>query len=492
EKLRQRPSTGSGQRQIIVRRASPGERMSTLDGVERTLNPETLVIADGVGPVAIAGVMGGAESEVTEATTVILLESANFHQASLRRTSSQLRLRSEASIRFDKGLSPELPMPALRRATQLLVELAGGTAAQGIIDVYPGRGEAQAIRLTDKRVKQVLGLDPGREKTLEVLGSLGFQCEAEGPDLMVTPPYWRRTDIKLADDLVEEIARITGYDDIPTTALSTPIPQRQPQPMLDLKEKVRDLLVSTGMQEIITYSLTSLDRLRLLSPEANPLRVANPMSAEQEYLRTTLRSGLLSTLAANEKRVAAVRLFEVGRVYLPQGDALSLSKGRELPHELEMLAGVLAGPRQEKTWARAEEMVDFYDAKGILEALLHHLGIEARFEPGQDPLLLPGRTAQVLAKGLPLGVVGELHPQVAADFDLASQPVLLFELDLEKVLFCLAPQRPYHPLPRFPGILRDLALVVDNDVPAQKVQDILLTSPLVREAKLFDLYAGAP
>ena len=254
-------------KKIIVRRARNDEILYTLDGMERNLNPNMLVIADEKEPIALAGVMGGANTEVIDPTTSILLESANFNNISIRRTSIKLNLRSEASSRFERGLSPELAPIALRRATQLLLELAGGKAAKGIADVYPGKKEQKPVLLPKERVSRVLGLELSTERIQKVLESLGFGCKLAGTsgDLMVTIPYWR-TDVRMADDLVEEIARIIGYDEIPTTLLSSQIPQQVPAPMLSLKEQIRDLLVGCGMQEVITYSLVSQATLDKVDP----------------------------------------------------------------------------------------------------------------------------------------------------------------------------------------------------------------------------------
>ena len=254
-------------KKIIVRRARNDEPLYTLDGMKRDLNPNMLVIADEKYPIALAGVMGGADSEVIDPTTSILLESANFNNISIRRTSIKLNLRSEASSRFERGLSPELAPIALRRATQLLLELAGGKAARGIADVYPGKREQKPVLLPKERVGRVLGLELSTERIQKVLESLGFGCRSAGTsgDLMVTIPYWR-TDVRMADDLVEEIARIIGYDEIPTTLLSSQIPQQVPAPMLSLKEQIRDLLVGCGMQEVITYSLVSQATLDKVDP----------------------------------------------------------------------------------------------------------------------------------------------------------------------------------------------------------------------------------
>lgn len=474
-------------KRVLVRRARGDEAVVTLDGVERYLTSEMLVIADEERTIGLAGVMGGANTEITEQTTSVLLESANFNQVNTRRTSAGLRLRSEASLRFERGLSPELPLPALRRATQLMVELAEGKVARGIIDLYPGRLEREPILLTVEQVRRILGIELSVDQLVRVLGLLGFRCETVGttPDLIVTVPYWR-IDIRLADDLVEEVARIIGYDQIPTTTLSSRLPSYQPNPTLDLREKIRNILVGCGLQEIITYSLTSQAMLNKLQPKpsgAIPLRVANPLTLEQEYLRTTLRGSLLATLAANEKHEeGSIRLFEIGKVYLPRAN--------DLPEERELLTGVVSSPRSERSWLRNERSFDFFYTKGILEILFDRLGVEVTFEATEDPLLLPGKTTEILTNGTKVGIMGELHPEVATRFDISSHAVCLFEADLEELLWFAMTGHKYRPLPRFPAIVRDIALAVDAGLASKEVQDIIQASPLVSQVRVFDVYRG--
>ncbi|MBA7615269.1 Phenylalanine--tRNA ligase beta subunit [subsurface metagenome] len=473
------------QRKILVRRPRESEFITTIDGEERGLTSDMLVIADGEGAVAIAGVMGGAESEVTEETTAVLIESASFNAASIRRTSMALRLRSEASLRFEKGLSPELPLLALKRATQLMAALSGGEIAKGIIDVYPGKVESKPISLTSRQVRRILGVDISLEQKTKVLTYLGFDCQVVGGDeLSVTVPYWR-TDVRLSDDLTEEIARIIGYDEFPTTLPSGSLPKYEPDPMRALRERVSQILAGCGMQEAITYSLTSLEVMGKAVPQSRlaPLRVANPITAGQEYLRTTLRANLLAALSANEKHEEdGIRLFEVGKVYLPrEGD---------LPEERHMVAGVLSGPRLDRSWHGHGETLDFFDAKGIVETLLERLGVTASFEPIEDETFSPGRGAQIVVQDQSVGVLGELHPRVVESFDISSRPVYLFEIDLERLLPATLEPSKYRPRARFPATLRDVALTVDGAIPSKKVSDIIQSHPLVTRVTLFDVYTG--
>ena len=465
---------------IIVRRAGAGERLMTLDGEDRPLDAVMLVITDPDGPIGLAGVMGGANTEVTEDTKTLLLESANFDNVNIRRTSTRLRLRSEASLRFDKGLSPELPPKGLRRATQLLAELAEGTVAKGIIDVYPGAREQAPLSITESRIKQVLGISIGMDKVRGVLESLGFECEESGEGkLQVKAPYWR-TDIGIEDDLVEEVARISGYDDIPTTPLSGRIPLNEPDEARDLREKVKDILAGCGMQEVVNYSLSDVKGLENAGlgrlAELNPMRVANPLRVEQEYLRLSLRPGLLANVEHNRKyHHGPLLMFEAGKVYMP--------KNGELPEEQEVLGGVVTGDPE-------DPMDGFLRAKGVMEMMLGRLGVEARFERGEGEGFHPGRVVEVSARRDRLAVLGEVHPQVLEAFDIEGASVHVFEVDLEKLRTHLPSSKRYKPVSRYPGALRDLALIVDAETPSTAVQEVIEGFPLVTSVDLFDVYSG--
>ncbi len=476
-------------KEIIVRRAAHGEALTTLDGTERVLNSDTLVIADKERAVAVAGIMGGLDTEVTQETNALLIESANFNQAVIRRGSNYLNLQSEASVRFDKGLPRRLPLLPLKRATQLLLEVAGGEAARGIIDAFPGKSEPKPITLSVKEVKRLSGLEVTTAEMLKVLESLGFECQEAGlgSQISVLAPYWR-SDIECTADLVEEVVRIMGYDKIPISLLSGPLPQQESRllAMSNLKQKLHNTLIGYGFQEILTYSLVSLEKLRKLSPglelKVMPLKVVNPMTKEQEYLRTSLRAGVLSTLSYNQKfEQAGIRLFEVGKIFLPQG--------KDLPQEKEMLCAGLTGPRAELSWHGDKESLDFFDAKGVVESFLGQLGLEAKFELSEDESLLSGRGANILIGNDKVGIVGDLHPRVAQAFEL-STPVCLIEIDLEKLLAWLSAIKKYQPITRFPSVTRDIALVVDEQVSYHQVQNIIRGLPLVTGVTLFDLYRG--
>jgi len=492
--------------QIIVRRAKNGETITTLDGTERALNPDILVIADKEEAVAVAGIMGGVDSEVTDKTDTILLESANFAQATIRRGCGYLQLQSEASVRFDKELNSELPLLPLKRATQLLLELAGGRAAKGVIDVYPGKSAPKLISLPTREVERLSGLKVNIDEILKVLKALGFECQENnsGSQISVSVPYWR-SDIKCSADLVEEIVRIIGYEKIPISRLSSPLPPQKSKlspaaQQSNLKDKLRNILTGFGFQEILTYSLVSLEKLQKLSPKlelkVQPLKVANPMTREQEFLRTSLRAGLLSTLAHNQKfEPAGIRLFEIGKVFLPHNPPVIATEAkqsqveRELPQEKDMLCAALSGPRLELSWHTDKEMLDFFDAKGVVKNILNQLRLKASFENSDDEGLFPRKSTNLIVDNDLIGILGELHPKVVQAFELLGVTYLI-EIDLEKLLTKLTGTKKYQPITRFPSVTRDIALVVDEQVSYRRAEEIVQGFPLVTQTTLFDLYRG--
>ncbi|MFC2034710.1 phenylalanine--tRNA ligase subunit beta [Chloroflexota bacterium] len=475
-------------KKIIVRRAMSGEDIVSLDGIGRVLSSDMLVIADKERSVAVAGVMGGANSEVTQETTSVLLESANFNPANIHYTGRTLRLPSEACMRFERGISPELTLPALNRATRLIEELADGEAAKGLVDVYPGRVGRKPVLLSTDDVKRVLGVEFSLDQIVDTLTSCGFACKQAGSasEIFVTVPYWR-SDIHLVVDLVEEVARIRGYDRIPTTMLSQPIPKQNPAPIIGLKREVRRSLIGYGFQEVINYSLTGLEVLNKLSPDPHPLepmllRLANPMTVEQEYLRPNLRTNLLAALSDNSRYVdGGIRLFEQGKVYIPRLN--------DLPDEREVLCGLLSGPRLEKLWHGGDELIDFYEAKGITESLLSQLGIVVSFEECSDISLHSTKQAAIVVTGNRLGIVGELHPKVLQNFEIDGA-AYLFEIDLVALLPFTLGHKMFEPILRFPAIVRDMALVVAAEIAHQKVLDIIRSFSLVRRVAIFDVYSG--
>jgi phenylalanyl-tRNA synthetase beta chain len=468
---------------IIVRRSRPGETLTTLDGKERRFDRGELLITDRSGPIAVAGVMGGLATEVTETTRNILLEVANFHPVSVRRTAAALKLPSEASRRFAWGVAPELAPIASRRATQLLVAHANGTAAEGLIDVYPGKSEPVTVSLPRKRLPQVLGIDPPEETVVRSLRSLGFEVHAEPARYRVGVPYWRR-DVRIADDVVEEVARMVGYDQIPIEPLAGRIPPRVVQPVRELRERLKDFLVDAGMQEVITYPLTSVETLAKVVEDGASLAVVNPLNAGQERLRTTLRASLLEIAGAN-LRLGKVRvaIFEAARVYIPSGSAL--------PEERERLVGVVSGPRLDRWGNATSESVDFFDAKGYVQQIFDRSGVEASYRATEEYGLLAGRTAELRIGDSSVGVLGMVHPKTAQAFGI-DEDVYLFEVRLEDLLPHVRAVPHYRPLAKFPAVVEDVALIVSRETAAASLVEEILAHPLASSASVFDEYQGEP
>ncbi len=470
---------------IIVRRARAGEKMQTLDGTERELTAHMLVIADAERTVAVAGVMGGANTEVTGQTTSILLEAANFNPSSIHYTGRSLGVASEAATRFERGIQPALTIPALRRATKLIQELGGGTVTRGIIDVYPGKQAVQSLVLSTRQVKRILGVEVSLPRIIEILVALGFACEHIKPDeIAVTPPYWR-SDIRLIEDLVEEVARINGYDKIPMTLLAQSIPRQDPLSALKLKREVRNILVGYGFDEVMTPSLIGMELLKKITPEGihvEALRLTNPMSSDLEYLRPTLRANLLSILVLNQRSIEGmIRIAEISKVFIPREN--------DLPDERDMACGIISGSSITRWWHGEEEAPDYYTVKGVVEGVFKRLNITPDFIDGDDPGLHAIIQAKVMVGDKQVGVIGEVHPRVREKFEITGI-AYYFELDLASLADIAVATKSYKPLPRFPAVVRDLAVVVEEKIRNKQVMRIISGFPLVEDVSLFDVYAG--
>ncbi len=473
---------------IIVRQARKKENIATLDDETHDLIPPMLVIANSSCPVAIAGVVGGVATSVDENTVSVLLESANFNSTNTHRTKRAIGVATESSYRFERGIRDDLAPRALKRAVALLVEIAGGTAATGIIDVFPDPEPVRQVNVTKTRVKQVLGIDISMSQIQEVLESLGFEmCDSDKDKLLMQVPYWR-SDVKIEDDVIEEIARIIGYEEIPTSVISAPIPHHAPRPFEELREQVRDALANAGMQEVITYSLTNremLDRIGVLEGIPEPLQLTNPMSRDLQVLRTSLRAGMFRTLETNLRmsRGEGLRLFEIGRIFIP--------REQDLPDEKQVVVGAFSGPRFPASWLVDPHNLDFFDAKGALEVLFAHIGVDAIYEPSEDSIMLPGSIAQLLVGDRPVGLVGEVHPAVLEGFDISDTTVAMFEIDL-RTLFEVSGQKTigYFPTNRYPESERDIAITVDENIPSTQIQKIIDRHKLAKESQPFDLYTG--
>ena len=489
-------------RRIIVRRAREGETMTTLDDVERQLDPSIAVVADAEGPSGIAGIMGGQISEVSAQTTRVLMEAATWVGPNIMRSEAKLGLRTEASGRFEKQLHPENAIAAQRLATKLVVELCGARFVPGTIDVYPRPAEPRVVRLRAERSSRLLGVEIGADEIESTLESLGYEV-GPGPDpeldWEVTIPYWRDGDVQREADLIEEVGRIHGLDRIPATLPARRRAIGRLTPSQRLRRRVEDELRGRGLAEIVAYSFTRADALeRLRIADVPPLRLANPMSEDWSVMRPLLLPGLLDAAARNAAHArAGVRLFESAHVYrnadptagAPQTNgrpARGQTPARERHH-----VGALITEAAPATWRTPGRGADFYAAKALVEAVLAVTGIDWQVEPGERPFLHPGRSASIVAADeSKLGWVGELHPLVARAWDLDRAAA--FEIDADALTERHPGPAMAEDLTTFPALLQDIAVVVADDVPAAAVEDVVRAAggDLLRSVGVFDVYRG--
>lgn len=479
--------------QLTARAAKAGEALKTLDGTDRELTTDMLVIADANGPVGVAGVMGGLDSEVTEATTTIILESAVFKGSSIRRTARALGMRSEASGRFERGVNAEYSPVALDRAAQLLQELMEDiTVAKGVVDVYPAPAEARTVSFTVAAVNSYLGTDISAERMQEILTTLSFTWTQDGDVITVGVPSWRG-DVTVMPDIAEEVARIYGYDFIPNT---TPWANLNSGTMSDKKlltKAIRQTLVTQGLSEIITFSFMHTDSLKkLLIPETDSryqaVPILNPITEEFPVMRTTLIPSMLDTAARNlAQKNHDLWLFEAGAVYEPK--ALPIT---ELPVEKYHVSGFMMGKTTDLQWAQPQRDTDFYDVKGVLEAVLKELRIEATIERSKETYLHPGVSAQYVVDGTVIATLGEVHPQVMKAYDLPGK-AYLFDIDVTAILGLTRGQLRYQGISKFPGTARDLAIVAPKTVSSEAISQVIYAKggQYLERAFVFDVYEGA-
>lgn len=480
-----------GTGRIDVRMAKEGETLVTLDGQERRLEPTMLVITDGTQPIALAGVMGGASTEVTDSTVNILLEAAKFDGGTVRKTSRQLGLRSESSIRFEKEVDPARVIPALDRAAALIAELGSGVIADGIVEASNAQIKPLTVTVSLDKVNGYLGTELSSLEVRTIFARLNFGYELSTDDVFAVEVPPRRGDITRDVDLIEEIARLYGYDNIPTTPIhGDVIPGALTKPQA-IRRELRKRLTDAGMNEVISYSFTSPERTKLfpaLTDGAVAVKLAMPMSEDRSVLRTSLAAQLLETAAYNRNRKEeSAALFEIGSVFHTDEEQLT-----RLPQEKHRFAALLTGNRTAAQWNQKAAAVDFYDAKGIVETVVDVLGIadKVTYEAAQPEHFHPGRTAAVYFGKELLGYVGQLHPALQLELDLADTYVV--ELSLDALYEAADFDIVYMALPRYPAMQRDIAVVIDEAVAAAKLTDVAwqMAGELLESVRVFDVFKG--
>lgn len=482
---------------IIVRTAGEKAAFTTLDGKTHELAPETLMICDGEKPVAVAGVMGGENSEIENKTTRVLIESAYFAPTSIRGTAKRLSISTDASYRFERGVDPHGCVRALERAARLMAEISGGKIVNKIIDEHPGPVPIRKIKLSVNRTNKYIGIDLNREKMISLLESVEFSTVPFNDDAIdVTVPSFR-VDVSRPEDLTEEIARLWGYDRIETTFPKISSGQAPPdRPMMMLRDRVRDILVGFGFYEAISYSFiaeNAVDKLHIPAKDIrrNMVKILNPISEDQAVMRTTLIPGLLESMRTNISHAEySLKLFEIGKTFFN-------TPGKELPVESEIAAGLLTGNRCTAQWHTPIAPVDFFDLKGILESLFSGLGIKDVIFERPDPVKCfytsPMKTAVIHASSNTIGHVGELDANAMKNFDI-RQPVFVFELFLDKLMKIVPHEVNFTPIPKFPAVSRDITMIVAQDLAVGEILEQVrdLKQELAEDAFLLDVYSGKP
>lgn len=471
---------------IVVRAAEDGETIKTLDDVERKLTSDDLLICDGKRPVALAGVMGGANTEVSEKTTNILLESAYFDPATVRKTSKATGLRSESSYRFERGINPNGVTKALDRAAELIREICGGEIAKGVIDEYPAAIEPSEVSISLDRANKFLGTEISSDELVKIANGLEFEnVKSDGNEFTFRIPTFR-VDISREIDLIEELARLYGYDNIPTTLPAVRMKTENTDIIRSVRESLKQVLISSGFYEVINYSFEDHELLSLFN-KTDVIEILNPITTDSSVMRTSLVPSVLKNAVLNlNHQEQDLRLFELGKVYLPQQDSV-------LPKEIRKIAATATGTRTPEFWGKEE--FDFFDFKSILEKGFQILNIwndvETR-DADQIGFLHPGKSAMFAIDDKELGYIGELHPDLCEKLEI-SKRIYVLEIDLD-ILAALSKtkKKTFKPLPKFPSVRRDIALIVDESVPVGGILAEIdkIGSSLIEDAEVFDVYSG--
>jgi len=476
-----------GSKEIIVRRAKENETMTTLDGVERTLDTDNIVITNGTAPIALAGVMGGLDSEITDGTVTVALEAALFNPVLIRKTAGKFNLRSESSSRFEKGINVATIRTAGQHAAELIHELAGGTIVAGTASVDTVEVKDTEVVITLEKINRSLGTAISSGEVTAIFNQLGFASTFDGETFTVAVPP-RRWDISIYADILEEVARIYGYDNLPETLPITPALPTALTPKQHTMRITRRFMEGAGLTQNISYVLTTAEKAREYAVEDKEgIRLAWPMSEDRSTLRMNLLSTLLDNAAYNVARKNTdIQFYEIGRVFFPSADSV-------LPIEAERLAGVMTGMAYQKDWQMAAEPVNFYHAKGVLDGYFETMGLsdQIRFEAAKDlKWMHPGRTAAVYLGDAYIGYVGQVHPATANAYDLKE--TYAFEIDFEAIIAAPKEVITQQPIPKFPGVTRDVALLVDETVTHQQIVKTIKENggKFLKDVHLFDIYQG--
>ena len=468
-------------RKIIVRRANEGEKIITLDGIERTLSSDMLVIADAERAIAIAGVMGGQNTEVTLGTENILIEAAHFNPASIRRTARALSMSTDASYRFERYVDPYLPPFAATYCASLIKNLAGGEVAKGIIDIYPEKIFPRIINFPYKLTNQLLGTNLTKEKIIYYLRCHNLDVRDEGDKLVVVCPTYR-PDLREPADLVEEIARLFGYDNIPTTLPLARVSLGHKMEELAFDDELKEILLRLGLWEITSHSLISKSERERLFPDVEVVGVRNALSEEYSFLRPSILPSLAKVASHNfSYGIKDIAVFEIGKVYKKEGE--------------EKILGIAVAGGRDKSWRTGKEGLenDFFYLKGIVESILEFLGIKGSFHPANHPLLNPFCTAKIEIQGKELGFIGEIGELLKQFYDIEN-PLYLGELSVDTLRERRKIEKMFLPLPKFPSIERDISIIVKKDLTAEKIVEIIkeISGDLLADVFLFDVYEGKP
>ena len=486
---------------IITRAAGAGEKLTTLDNAERTLNPANVLVCDEKGALSMAGVMGGLDSEIHDAsrapdsarstTTNILLEAAAWNFINIRKTANAHNLHSEAAYRFSRGVHPAMTVEGLRRCLYWMAQWSGGLVAPGLVDEYPLPPIDPLVEISERDVRRALGISIPAAEIAALLERLEFKCTIQADTILVQTPSFR-TDIGEGvvgvADIMEEVARLYGLDRIPETRMADPLPPPHGNPSFEREERVRDILVGLGLQEVITHRMSAPELENRLTPGNTPetpleyVRLANPIAPEKRVLRRSVLASVLNVVERNARLSDSLAMFEIGPVFIPQGS--------DLPLEPRRLSIALSGRRYAQAWdTKLGVKLDFYDLKGILEALMLALHLTVSYVPAAHPSFHPGKCASVLLGRTPLGVFGELHPSVQENYDF-SAPVVAADFDLEAVLDAMQTTFDLKPVSDFPPVLEDIAVIVDEGLPADRVEALIRQTggKLLASVRLFDVF----